>query len=312
MLCAAGLPCKELHLPGERDPGAATMLRKDLGQSRDRRLTGPVALQLALHCHPGHRHRARLDHATHCHFVSLDRDATRGVGDNVDLIALAQCLDRRHGQANLGPEGSHNHLLSPGLFNRVDDATILPGVDEGPIDRLLLREDVLQPLDQETAAFFQNCGQDGRYTKHLRCLGQANNVIHDHRRFVTVQVGKLEWLMVDQQKNAILGCEKRLKSCLAHGCFLLWLDYSFFSSHGLRIRTRTGMTTQVSRMTMPTAMNRACSAGGCLPMSGFSSHGTSMLTGQTPRTVTMAIFQRGGDAGAPGGANQYSRPLSRW
>src|SRR2546422_4477546 len=55
--------------------------------------------------HPGHRHSARLDHATHRHVVSLDRDATRGVGDNVDLMALAQRLDRRHGQADLGPKG---------------------------------------------------------------------------------------------------------------------------------------------------------------------------------------------------------------
>src|SRR5205809_3676968 len=85
-LRAACHPGKKLHLPSERDAAPAAMLCKDLGHTRDRRFTGPVALQLALHCHPGHRHRAPLDHATHCHVVSLDRDATRGVGNNVDLI----------------------------------------------------------------------------------------------------------------------------------------------------------------------------------------------------------------------------------
>src|SRR5438309_9776808 len=142
-LRAAGHPGKKLHLPSECDPAAAAMLRKNLGQTRGRRFTGPIALQLALHCHPGHRYRARLDHATHCHLVSLARNATRCVGDNVNLIAFAQRLDCRHSQAYLGPKGSHNHLLSSRLFNGVDDATILPRIDEGPIDRLLFREDVL-------------------------------------------------------------------------------------------------------------------------------------------------------------------------
>ena len=82
------LPCKKLHFPSQRDSAAAAMLRKDLAHARDRRFTRPVALQFGLHGQPGHRHRARLDHATHCHVVSLDRDPTRGVGNDVDLIAL--------------------------------------------------------------------------------------------------------------------------------------------------------------------------------------------------------------------------------
>src|SRR6266700_4818870 len=96
--------------------GGLFVMGLGLAGTRGRRFTGPVALQLALHCQPGHRHRARLDHATHCHVVSLAGDATRGVGHNVNLIALAQGLDRRHGQADLGPKSSHNHLLSSGLL----------------------------------------------------------------------------------------------------------------------------------------------------------------------------------------------------
>src|SRR5512136_234609 len=79
----------------------------------------------------------------------------------------------------------------------------------------------------------------------------------------------------------------------------------------LRILTSNGMITHVSRATMHTADKSARKAGGRSPIRGASHHETSMLAGQTPTTVTRAIFQRGGDTGTPGGENQYSKPLSR-
>src|SRR5258706_7099193 len=149
---------QELHLPSDRDSGAAAVLREKFSKARDRRLTSPITLKFAPYGHPGHRCGASLNHATHCHYVRLDRDATRSIGDDVDLIAVAQCMDGRHGQTDLGPEGSHDNLLAAGLLDGLDDAAVLPSVDESPIDRLLLRENVLKALDQDASTLFRDRG----------------------------------------------------------------------------------------------------------------------------------------------------------
>ena len=73
--------------------------------------------------------------------------------------------------------------------------------------------------------------------------------------------------------------------------------------------TSRGMTTQVSRQTMPIDTTSACSTGGRPPIRGARILDTRILTGQTPRTVMIAIFQRGG-ALVPSVSNQYSSPRS--
>ena len=44
-------------------------------------------------------------------------------------------------------------------------------------------------------------------TKDARSLGKADHVVHDHRRFVAVDVGELKGLMIDQEKDTVLRCE---------------------------------------------------------------------------------------------------------
>ena len=86
---------------------------------------------------------------------------------------------------------------------------------------------------------------------------------------------------------------------ISSGAFIfVYLLYKGYSQR-FRILTNTGMTTQVRRMTMPTATKSACRVKDRPLMRGFSSQGPNMLTGQTPRTVTRAIFQGGGGIKRP-------------
>jgi hypothetical protein len=46
-----------------------------------------------------------------------------------------------------------------------------------------------------------------------RCrFGECNEVVRDHRRLVTVQIGELEWLVVDQDQDELLGSEESVKA----------------------------------------------------------------------------------------------------
>src|SRR5271169_5345310 len=94
---------------------------------------------------------------------------------------------------------------------------VLPGVDERAVDRLLLREHVLKPFDQITAAFREYCGQDRRYVEDFRQLGEADDIIDDHRRLMAVQVGELVGLMVDQHEDAVFRAQQGAETGLGHG-----------------------------------------------------------------------------------------------
>jgi hypothetical protein len=71
-------------------------------------------------------------------------------------------VDRRHGHADLGPQAGDDELLASGRLDRVDDAGVFPGVDERTVDRLLIRKDVLETLDEVAAALLDDSGQDRR------------------------------------------------------------------------------------------------------------------------------------------------------
>jgi len=44
-------------------------------------------------------------------------------------------------------------------------------------------------------------GEDGGHAEDLGRLGQRDDVVYDHRRFVAVQIGELERLVVDQHQH---------------------------------------------------------------------------------------------------------------
>src|SRR5712691_994571 len=90
------------------------------------------------------------------------------------------------------------------VFFTASTTRFLPSVDEAAIDRPLIWKDVLNVLDQQPAAFFQNRGQDGRYPEQFGGLGEPDDIVDDQCRLMTVQIGELERLMIDQQQHAVL------------------------------------------------------------------------------------------------------------
>jgi hypothetical protein len=95
-------------------------------------------------------------------------------------------------------------LLAPALFHDVG-IWVFPSVDKGAVDRLLVREDIVKPLDDIAAAFLDHGGEDRRYVEDFRRFGEADNIVDDHRRLVAVQAGELVRLMVDQHEDAVFG-----------------------------------------------------------------------------------------------------------
>jgi hypothetical protein len=74
--------------------------------------------------------------------MCLRRDAARRVGDRVHVVAVAHRVDGGLRKTHLRPEGSDDKLLAACVLHGLDDTAVLPGVDEGAVDRLLIRKDL--------------------------------------------------------------------------------------------------------------------------------------------------------------------------
>jgi hypothetical protein len=73
----------------------------------------------------------------------------------------------------------------------------LPCIDECSIDNFIVGKDILNSLDNLAAPRRNDGGQDYRHTEGFRRLRQADDVVDDHRRLVTVEIRKLKRLMID-------------------------------------------------------------------------------------------------------------------
>src|SRR5579871_4489900 len=218
---------QKLRFPSNSSPRAACVLDQYLSEFRRGCFTSPITLPFAHHSQPRNRNNTGLNHASNSHVVSFDRHAAGGIGHDVHIVALALCLDGRHRETDLSPQRGQHQFLSACVLYRFDDAAILPRVDKCAVDRFLLRENIPQSLYQVAPALLHDRGQYCRNAKHFGALSQTDDVVHDHRGFVTVQVGELKRLMVDENKNAVLGREQCIEasSCGGHGASfsLRWL-----------------------------------------------------------------------------------------
>src|SRR5262249_28907423 len=96
-------------------------------------------------------------------------------------------------------------LPAAGCLHEVHNLLVLPRVDVGPIDGLLIRKYVLTTLYGFSSASFEHGGQNDRNLEGFGELGEANHVIDDHRRLVTVKVCELKGLVIDEDNDAVLG-----------------------------------------------------------------------------------------------------------
>jgi hypothetical protein len=106
-------------------------------------------------------------------------------------------VNGRHRQAHLGPKRGQDQLPAAGCFHEVNNPLVLPRVDVGPIDGLLIRKYVLKTLYDLSSASFEHRRQNDRNLEGLGKLGESDHVVHDHRRLVTVKVCELERLVID-------------------------------------------------------------------------------------------------------------------
>ena len=144
--------------------------------------------------------------------MRLDRDGTRGISDDRHVPAFAQRLDRRHRDADLGPQAGDDQLLAACRLDGVDHLLVLPGVDERAVDHLLIGEHVGHLRKDETAALGDYARQNGGDPENLGSLRQSSRVIDDHLRLVAVQVRELVGLVVDQNEHRIFRTKKRSKT----------------------------------------------------------------------------------------------------
>src|SRR6266403_4534352 len=138
---------KQLHFPREGSPGGASALGKNLGDVFEVLGTRPIALKFSCHPQPSDRLGARRYEATDGHSVCLHRHAGRRIRNDIDVVPLAHRLDCRHRQAHLRPEGGEYNLSPTRLLYSFNNTLVLPGVDIGAVDRLLIWKDVLNALE---------------------------------------------------------------------------------------------------------------------------------------------------------------------
>src|SRR5258705_13601008 len=89
----------------------------------------PVALELAGERDPADRLCPCLHHAFEAGAVRLDRRAADRIHDGIDLVALAQGVERRERHADLGPQRAEDELPASGRLDGLNKLGVLPGVD---------------------------------------------------------------------------------------------------------------------------------------------------------------------------------------
>src|SRR5689334_18430421 len=144
-------------------------------------------------------------------------------------------MDGGHGKTHLRPECGDDEFLAARLLHRLNDATVFPGVDEGAVNRLLIRKDRLELLEQCAAALLIDGGKNRRNAKRLRGLREPCDVVNHECGIVTVDVCQLERLVVDQEKDAILRCQQSVQADLRERLHRVML--SFPASHDVHCTT---------------------------------------------------------------------------
>jgi hypothetical protein len=104
--------------------------------------------------------------------------------------------------------------LRPLFFTASTTLGVFPSVDDGSVDRLLVRKDVLEALDEIATPFFKYRTENRWNVEDFCDLGQGDDVVDDHRRLVAVQIRELLRLMVDQHEDAVFGAEQRVETGL--------------------------------------------------------------------------------------------------
>src|SRR6266404_1106476 len=158
----------------------------------------PITLKFSRQGKPGNGLSSRSHEAADCHIVCFRRNAARGVGDDVHVVALTHRMDSGHCKTHLRPESGYDQFLPARLLHRLDDPAILPAVDESAVNRLLIRKDSLDLLENKAPSFLIDGGENRRNAICLRGLRETCDVVEEYCGVVTVYVCQLERLVVNE------------------------------------------------------------------------------------------------------------------
>src|SRR5258705_3234444 len=206
--------CFVFQLQRQYGAGSAGMVKQDRTSFPEPLCARPIALQVAGHGKPCDRLGPRGYNMADGHVMCLRRDAARCVGDGVYVVAVSHRVDGRLRKTHLRPECSNDQLPAAGVLHGLDDTAVLPGVDEGAVDRLLIRKDRLDLLENLAAAFRVDGGENRRDSERPRSLGESGDVVYYQRRLVAVERLQLRWLVIDQENGAVLRRQKRIETNL--------------------------------------------------------------------------------------------------
>src|SRR5580693_7899224 len=172
VLCALNFTgTQKLRLPCEYRTGSACMVDQNLSDLSEPLCARPITLQFSGHAKPRNRLGSSSHQAADGHVMCFRRDATRRIGSDVHIIAITHRMDSGHRQTHLGPESGDDQLLPAGLLHRLNDAAVLPCVDESAVNRLLIRKDCLDLLKDYASAFLIDGCENRRNTVCLRGFG---------------------------------------------------------------------------------------------------------------------------------------------
>src|SRR5260370_35060718 len=107
----------------------------------------PITLKFSRQAKTGNGLSSRSHHAADCHIVCFRRNAARGVGDDVHVVAVTHRMDSGHCKTHLGPERSDYEFLPACPLYCINDAAVLPRVDESAVNRFLIGKNRLNLLE---------------------------------------------------------------------------------------------------------------------------------------------------------------------
>src|SRR5260370_319071 len=129
------------------------MVDKKLSDFSKALCASQIPLKCSRQAKPRNRLSSRSHDAADCHIVCFRGDAARGVGDDVHVVAVTHRMDSGHCKTHLRPKCSHDQLFPARLLHRLNDPAALPAVDESAVNRLLIRENSVDLLEDCAAAF---------------------------------------------------------------------------------------------------------------------------------------------------------------
>src|SRR5258708_26901341 len=173
------------------------MVEQDLSDCSEPLRARPITLQFSGHAQPRDRLGPRGDNTADGHVMCFRRDAARSVGDGVHVEAVAHRVNGGLRKTHLRPECGNDQLRAACVLHGLDDTAVLPGVYEGAVDWLLIRKERPDLLENLTAAFCLDGGENRRDSVRLRGLGESCDVVDYQRGVVAVDVCQLRWLVID-------------------------------------------------------------------------------------------------------------------